>query len=342
MAARLTELCSTGGCAAKYDGTELAAILRALPKPQVSELLVGLDPPDDAAVWQISEDVAIVQTVDFFPPVVDNPFLYGRIAANNALNDVFAMGGTPKLALSIAAFPPDLPAADAAAIVQGAAAQCAEAGAVLAGGHTIRDLEPKFGLAVTGFVHPAKVWRKSGAQPGDRLLLTKPLGNGLLVSGRRRGIVSDGDHERAVRWMTTSSAAVVGPIADGLPNAVTDITGFGLLGHALEVATQSKVRICIGAAQLPSVDGAHDCIMQGIRTSAHDRNRALVDDELTTAGSPTDAEVALALDPQTAGGLLIALPPERADGLISRLREVDVPIWTVGHVEAGRGIALVR
>jgi selenide,water dikinase len=339
---RLTELCSTGGCAAKYDGAELALILEALPKPEIAELLVGLDPPDDAAIWQISDDVALVQTVDFFPPVVDDPFLYGRIAANNALNDVFAMGGTPKLALSIAAFPPELAGEDVASIVRGAAAQCAEVGAVLAGGHTIRDREPKFGLAVTGLVHPLRFWRKSGAKPGDRLLITKPLGNGLIVSGRRRGLISDAQLAEATGWMTASSAPIVNPLMSVEPSAVTDVTGFGLLGHALEVATQSRVRVAIDAARLPVIDAAHDCIAREIRTSAHGRNHELVARNLTLKGAVAESDIALALDPQTAGGLLLALDASRTDQFIAEMRRRDLPVWEIGAVEEGAGVVLAR
>src|SRR5579875_3484550 len=214
-----------GGCAAKYAAARLEELVRGLAPARTDDLLVGLDPADDAAVYRLDDERALVFTVDFFPPLVDDPELFGRIAATNALNDVFAMGGTPLLALSVAAFPEELPTDVVRAVFDGAERQVRSAGALLAGGHTIRDPEPKYGLAVVGTVHPAGVWRKSGARPGDAVLLTKPLGTGLVLAGKS-GL------DEAARWMTTLNGAAAELLRPFDPHAVTDVTGFGLLGHA--------------------------------------------------------------------------------------------------------------
>lgn len=337
---RLTTLCSTGGCAAKYDGAKLEALLAALPQPSRSDLLVGLDPPDDAAAIRLDGETALLFTVDFFPPIVDDPTHYGRIAANNALNDIYAMGGRPSLALAIAAFPPDLEADDVARIVRGAALQCAEAGAVLAGGHTIRDNEPKFGLAVAGTVAPERIWRKSGAVAGDTVLITKPIGTGLITSGRRRMAVSDEHFRAAVDSMLASSRPVVEILARYAPHAVTDVTGFGLAGHAAEVARASDVRIVIDMAGVPFLDGAQECAQEGVRTSAHTSNRALIGDVLEIDPAVGDAFVALAVDPQTAGGLMIVAPADAAHKLVDELQGAGQLVAQVGHVTEGGGVHL--
>ena len=217
-------------------------MLKGFVPVEAENLLVGLAPADDAAVYRIDDERAIIFTLDFFPPVVDEPGDYGAIAATNALNDVFAMGGTPLLALSIAAFPEDLPIEMLAEIFAAADAQVRAAGGLLAGGHTIRDAEPKYGLAVVGTVHPNGIWPKNGARPGDALFITKPLGTGLIMTGVKRGIAGTQPLERAIRWMRTlnkDAADVLRPLS---PHAVTDVTGFGLFGHAHEVADRSGVR----------------------------------------------------------------------------------------------------
>src|SRR6476661_925313 len=220
-AASLTSLTVGGGCAAKYSAARLEELLKGFVPAEAEDLLVGLDPADDAAVYRLDDERAIVFTVDFFPPLVDDPSLFGRIAATNALNDVFAMGGVPLLALSIAAFPEELPTDTVAAVFAGADEQVRAAGAILAGGHTIRDVEPKYGLAVVGTVHPDAIWVKSGARPGDAVFLTKPLGTGLVLA-------SNHDNAEAAGWMTTLNAAAADALRGFAPNAVTDVTGFGL------------------------------------------------------------------------------------------------------------------
>src|SRR5215207_3259486 len=228
---RLTELATCGGCAAKYSAARLEELLRGFVPVEAERLLVGLAPADDAAVYLLDDDRALVFTVDFFPPIVDDAGDYGTIAATNALNDVFAMGGTPLLALSIAAFPEELPLDMLGEIFAAADETVRSAGALLAGGHTIRDAEPKYGLAVIGSVHPDGIWTKASAQPGDALYVTKPLGTGLIMSGHKNGAIGTQQLERAVGWMKTLNKGAADVLRSVAVNAVTDVTGFGLFGH---------------------------------------------------------------------------------------------------------------
>src|SRR3954452_7601654 len=236
---KLTDFTSCGGCAAKYPAARLEELLAGLVPPEAHDLLVGLAPSDDAAVYRLDDERALVATVDFFPPLVDDPADFGAIAAANALNDVFAMGGLPLVALSVAAFPEALPGEAVAAVLAAAAETGRSAGAVLAGGHTLRDDEPKFGLAVVGTVHPDEVWTKAGAQPGDLLFLTKPLGTGLIVHGAKRGLVSAEALAATIASMRRLNADAAHVVRAVGPNAVTDVTGFGLLGHAWEMVVRS-------------------------------------------------------------------------------------------------------
>jgi selenide, water dikinase len=326
----LTGLTVGGGCAAKYSAARLEELLRGFVPAEAENLLVGLDPADDAAVYKLDDERALVFTVDFFPPLVDDPSVFGRIAATNALNDVFAMGGTPLLALSIAAFPEELPMDVPARVFAAADETVRAAGAVLAGGHTIRDDEPKYGLAVVGTVHPQAIWPKSGARPGDALFLTKPLGTGLVLA-------SKGDAGEAIRWMTTLNAAAADVLRPFAPNAVTDVTGFGLFGHAREMATRSGVRIALDAESLPALAGALEAARAGIRTGGDRRNReyAPVD-----ADGVDEAVLALGYDAQTAGGLLISLPADKALSLEAEFRARDLFIRRVGRVEEGAGVSV--
>src|SRR5918997_5855468 len=311
---RLTDLASSGGCAAKYSAARLEELLRGFVPVDSDDLLVGLAPADDAAVYRLDDERALIFTLDFFPPVVDDPGDYGAIAATNALNDVFAMGGTPLLALSIAAFPEELPTETLGAIFAAADEQVRAAGALLAGGHTIRDDEPKYGLAVVGTVHPDAVWPKSGARPGDALFLTKPLGTGLVLAAHKRSLVGEDALAEAVEWMRTSNGAAARVISRFEPNAVTDVTGFGLFGHAYEVASRSGVRVRLRAEAFPALDGALEAAAAAVVTRGDAANRTYVGDALAVEGlDPT--LVALGLDPQTAGGLLVAVAAEQADAV---------------------------
>ena len=336
---KLTELAACGGCGAKYSAARLEELLRGFVPVEAENLLVGLAPADDAAVYRLDDERAIIFTLDFFPPVVDEPGDYGAIAATNALNDVFAMGGTPLLALSIAAFPEELPIQMLAEIFAAADAQVRAAGGLLAGGHTIRDAEPKYGLAVVGTVHPEGIWPKNGARPGDALFLTKPLGTGLIMSGVKQGIAGTQPLERAIRWMRTlnkDAADVLRPFA---PHAVTDVTGFGLFGHAHEVAERSGVRIVLESERLPAIDGALDLARKGVRTSGDPRNRDFAAAHVSADGL-VEAYDALGYDPQTAGGLLVSLPADKAAVLSATFAARELELFRVGRVRDGSGVTL--
>jgi selenide, water dikinase len=335
----LTSLARAGGCAAKYAAARLEGLLAGLVPAESEDLLIGLDPADDAAVYRLDDERAIVFTVDFFPPLVDDPRTFGAIAATNALNDVFAMGGTPLLALSIAAFPEELPTEILGAIFGAADAQVRAAGGLLAGGHTIRDDEPKYGLAVVGTVHPDGIWPKSGAQPGDALFLTKPLGTGLIMTGFKQGASGTQPLERAVRWMRTLNMDAASVLRQFEPNAVTDVTGFGLFGHTHEVAERSGVRIRLESERFPAIDGALDLARNGVRTSGDPRNREFAGPHLELNGAP-ETLVALGFDPQTAGGLLMSVPSDRGAVLEAEFQAKKLFIRRVGQVEEGAGVVV--
>ena len=337
---RLTELASCGGCAAKYSAARLEELLKGFVPVESEDLLVGLAPADDAAVYRLDDDRAIIFTLDFFPPIVDDPADYGAIAATNALNDVFAMGGTPLLALSIAAFPEELPIEMLAQIFAAADTQVRAAGALLAGGHTIRDNEPKYGLAVVGTVHPSGVWQKNAAKPGDALFLTKPLGTGLIMTGYKRGLAGSMQLERAVRWMKTMNRAAAEALRPLAPNAVTDVTGFGLFGHAHEVAERSGVRVRLESERFPAIDGALDMARHDVRTSGDPRNRDFAARHVRVREGVSESLVALGYDPQTAGGLLISLPREKAPVLEAEFMDKGLFVRRVGAVEEGSGVVV--
>jgi selenide, water dikinase len=330
----LTDLATAGGCAAKYSAAQLEELLRGFVPAEAENLLVGLDPADDAAVYKLDDERALVFTIDFFPPIVDDPDDFGTIAATNALNDVFAMGGTPLLALSVAAFPEELPADVVRAVFTGAERQVRAAGALLAGGHTIRDAEPKYGLAVVGTVAPDGVWPKSGARAGDALYLTKPLGTALVLGGAKRGLA---DAQVAVETMRTLNRDAADALRAFTPNAVTDVTGFGLLGHAHEMGTRSGVRIELDAGRLPALDGALDAARAGVSTAGTRNNRAYADVEL---GEVAPEVVELAYDPQTAGGLLVSLPREKGPALEAEFARAGLFLARVGRVVDGAGLRL--
>jgi selenide, water dikinase len=337
---RLSELVTAGGCAAKYAAGRLEELLAGFVPPEAENLLVGLSPADDAAVYKLDDERALVFTVDFFPPVVDDPRDFGAIAAANALNDVFAMGGAPLLALSVAAFPEELPTSVLADVLAGADETVREAGALLAGGHTIRDDEPKYGLAVVGIAHPDGIWAKSNATPGDALFLTKPLGTGLVLHGAKRELAGEADLAEAVRWMrmlNRDAAEAVRPFA---PSAVTDVTGFGLLGHAYETASRSGVRIVLDADALPALPGALEVARAGEVTGGDSRNRDFAGEHVGVADGVPDDVVALAWDPQTAGGLLVSLPKERGAVLQATFHAADLFLARIGSIEEGSGVEL--
>jgi selenide,water dikinase len=334
VAPSLTSLARAGGCAAKYSAARLEELLAGIVPAEAADLLVGLDPAD----YRLDEHTALVFTVDFFPPVVDDPRAYGRIAATNALNDVYAMGGRPLLALSVTAFPEELPVELLRDVLAGAAEATREAGAILAGGHTIRDDEPKYGLAVVGTVHPDGVWRKSGAMPGDVVFLTKPLGTGLVLQAVRDGHAPDGALDAAIVAMTELNRDAADALRSFAPHAVTDVTGFGLLGHAYETAKRSGVHIALDASALPALPGALELAEGGVLTGGDRRNREFAAAHVTSTASA--AVEALAYDPQTAGGLLITLPADKRAVLEATFAGTGLPLYAVGRVEAGGGVSL--
>jgi selenide,water dikinase len=349
---RLTELTECGGCAAKLGADLLAEALAGLGAADVPpELVAGLDPPDDAAAYVVAPDLAIIGTLDFFPPLVDDPATFGSIAAANACSDVFAMGGRVLFALSIAAFPEGFPTDALRAVLDGAAVVVREAGGLLAGGHTIRDPEPKYGLAVIGAAHPDHLLRKGGAEPGDILVLTKPLGTGLLVSGRRWGRTTGAWLAAAIVSMRRLNRAASEVLVRHGIRAATDVTGFGLLGHTAEMARASGSRFVVELASLPTLDGALEVAGAGVETAGAGHNRRSVAPLLEpaippagegpTGGHATDgsgatrrALEAVAYDPQTSGGLLAAVPSGAIDAVLADLRAVGVEPAIVGRVEA--------
>lgn len=342
---RLTELTECGGCAAKLGADVLEEALAGLGvrngEAAPDALVAGLNPPDDAAAYVVSPDLAVLGTLDFFPPLVDDPRTYGEIAAANALSDIYAMGGRVLFALSIAALPEDLPRDALGAILDGAAAKVREAGGTLAGGHTIRDPEPKYGLAVIGVAHPDRLLRKGGAQPGDALILTKRLGTGLLVSGRRQGRTADAELDAAIVQMRTLNRAASEVFVEHGLRAATDVTGFGLLGHGLEMARASNASFVFEAATLPALQGALELARGGVETGGAAHNRRFVASSLDVAEGVSPELVTLAHDPQTSGGLLAAVPAESVSAVEAALDARGVEHWRVGRVEFSDGAGRV-
>ncbi|HEV7700226.1 MAG TPA: selenide, water dikinase SelD [Pyrinomonadaceae bacterium] len=326
---RLTEMVSCAGCAAKIAPHDLARVLSRLPKFTDERVMVGFDKADDAGVIRISDDLALVQTVDFFPPVADDPFVYGQIAANNALNDVYAMGGTPLTALSVLCYPQKGDWDVLEQILQGGAATMNAAGVGVIGGHSIDDQEMKFGYAVTGTIDPRRVITNSGAKPGDVLILTKPIGTGAINTAVKRGLASPETERAAIENMTKSSAAASKTMVGSGANACTDVTGFGLLGHAYEMAKGSNVTLTIDSKAVPLLPDVLELISQGMLTRGDKNNRVYVGDTIKL-GAGVSGEMQSALyDPQTAGGLLISLPASRSADF---LNEVDGAV-VIGRAE---------
>ena len=309
---KLTEWTSCGGCAAKWGASLLADMVQELPQGFDSSLLVGLAPFDDAAVYKLTDDIALVSTTDFFPPLVDDPSDFGAIAAANACSDVFAMGGRVVLAVNIAAFPEELPKEVIAAIFAAASETVALAGGTIAGGHTIRNPEPIFGLAVQGVVDPKHIFRKSGARDGDIAILSKPIGTGLVTA-----VGTTEQKAVAIEGMRTLNRAAAESLQAHVPNvhAVTDVTGYGLAGHGWEIAERSNITLVIETSNMPLYPGALSIAESGHRTGGDARNREYVGDHVTITAS--DAHAALCMDPQTSGGLLAAVTPDVAETLVA-------------------------
>ncbi len=307
---RLTEYARCAGCAAKMGPDDLAAALSVLAPRADPRLLVGHGTFDDAAVFQLTPDLALVQTVDFFAPIVDDPFDFGCVAAANALSDVYAMGGEPLTALSIAAFPTSLPTSVLSEILRGGESVVHQAGALLVGGHTISDEEVKFGLAVTGRVHPDRILTNAGARPGDVLVLTKALGTGILATQAKRGRLDAAANAALIGSMTTLNAAASAAALAVGARCATDVTGFGLLGHALHVARASNVTLRVSARSVPVLPSVLASLDDGARTGGAERNGRFVASSVSWNGTP-EPQRAVLLDPQTSGGLLVAVPADR-------------------------------
>jgi len=306
------------------------------------DLLVGLGMPDDAAVYRLDRERALIFTTDFFTPIVDDPYAYGAIAAANALSDVYAMGGKPLLALNIAAFPADLPTHILSTILRGAAEKVREAKAVIAGGHTIQDKEPKVGLAVVGMAHPDHLMTKAGARPGDVLILTKPLGTGTITTATKRGVVSASHLEEASRWMSLLNRAGSEAGTTAEAHAMTDITGFGLLGHASEVALASRVTLQVSLAKMPFMEGAIDYAAQWIFPGGSFNNKQAFEQQVFFEKEIAQDKQMLLFDAQTSGGLLIALPPEQVEVFSREMERRGAPWWQIGEVlERGEANILV-
>ncbi len=320
----------------------LAQVLRPIQgmfNPQdTPDLLVGLGDPDDAAVWRLDEDRALVVTTDFFTPVVDDPYDYGAIAAANSLSDVYAMGGKPFLALNIAGIPGSLPPEIVGEILRGGAEKAREAGVVIAGGHTVQDDEPKFGMVVLGFVNPAQALTKSGARPGDALVLTKPLGFGVTTTALKRGQAEAEDVAEAVRWMQRlNRAAAELAVEFGLRSA-TDITGFSLLGHAWEMAAASKVGLRFFFDQIPLISCAQKYAEAWTFPGGSADNKLFYGEHVDFDPGISEAQQMLLFDAQTSGGLLLAVPQDRLPAFLAQAQKTHQPAWLVGEVLAGNRI----
>ncbi len=332
---RLTQQVKAGGCASKLPAGSLRQVLSTLPAQVDANVLVGFDTSDDAGVYRIGPGMALVQTVDFFTPLVDAPFTFGQIAATNALSDVYAMGGRPLTSLAIVCFPQDAPLEILEQIMRGGLSKMTEAGCVVVGGHSVRDAEMKFGYAITGLIDPERVYTNAGAVPGDILILTKPIGTGVITTALKQGKSESAWVERAIRSMTTlnSTASTIAIACPGV-HAITDITGFGLMGHGREMAFGSGVTLEIETDQVPLIEGALDAVAAGAIPGGLLANRDFAECVVAdSAGSRIRDDLrALLYDPQTSGGLLISVAANDAPTLLAELLNAGLPAASIGQV----------
>jgi selenide,water dikinase len=339
---RLTAMAACAGCAAKINPETLSQLLQPFSGHIDPRLIVGLQTSDDAAVYRLSDTLAVIQTVDFFTPIVDDPWTFGAIAATNSMSDVYAMGGEVRFALNVAAFPEEMSRSTIATIFEGGAAKVAEAGAVVAGGHTITTAEPLFGMSVMGEAHPDRIWTKAGARPGDCLFLTKPIGTGVLTTSLKNQDADPDSLDGAVASMTTLNRAAAAFAREQTVHACTDITGYSLAGHSHEVAAKSGVAIELSASRIPLLHGAEDAVGRNHVPGGLMRNQRY----FTSQGVHIDARVApnlatLMFDPQTSGGLLFAIPVDAAGRFVNGASNEGIPCWEVGRVTAGAGVRIV-
>jgi selenide,water dikinase len=338
---RLTELSACAGCAAKLGAAELRSVMERVSPATNARVLVGYGDSDDAGVYLLRDDIGLVQTVDFFTPIVDDPYGFGRIAATNALSDVYAMGGRPLSALNIVAFPEDLDLAILAQILEGGASVARNAGVAILGGHTIKDAEPKYGMAVTGIVDPHRIVTNAGARIGDALVLTKPLGTGILTTARKRGAIASAELDEAVAAMTTLNDRAAEAMLAAGARAATDITGFGLLGHAENMARASRVRLIFDSTVVPFMKRVLALIASGI-VPGGTRHNAQTHAPFTHFASCVPEEVRIGLsDAQTSGGLLISIARENLAMLVAELSDRSTMAAVVGEVRSGSGIEVI-
>jgi selenide,water dikinase len=341
---RLTAEVTSGGCACKLGPADLRAVLSKLPALTNPNVLVGSETCDDAGVYRLSSTLALVTTVDFFPPMVDDPYVFGQVAAANALSDVYAMGGKPLVALGIVGFPTSkLPLDVLVRILEGATERAKAAGAVIIGGHSLVDSELKYGLAVTGTVHPRRIVRNAGARPGDLLVLTKPLGTGIVCTGIKRRVAKAEEEAFAIASMISLNDIAGGLLTRFGAHACTDVTGFALAGHAVEMAEASgRVRIEIDSAQLPLLPGTARLADDGFATGGAARNRDWLGARLSIGRDVSTALAAAVIDPQTSGGLLVSLAPKKAEAFEEALHKKGLRPAIIGRVTARpRGSAVV-
>ena len=337
---KLTKLANCAGCGAKVGAGVLSQLLEGIRVHSDPNLLVGFDKSDDASVYRISDELALVQTVDFFPPIADNPYTFGAIAATNALSDVYAMGGEPKLALNIMAVPADMPKEVVHEILRGGYDKVYEAGALITGGHSILDPEPKYGLAVTGFVHPDRVLTNSGARPGDVLLFTKPIGIGILTTAAKAELAEASTMAKALRLMTTLNKSARDAMVKYRVHACTDVTGFGLLGHTCEMAQGSDVQITLRTGDMDLIGESLEFARMGLLPEGMYRNRQFAE-KYVDGGAVELAVQDMLYDPQTSGGLLIAVDPDDAPALFAELQSCVPSAQCLGTVEEYKGGARI-
>ncbi len=334
MKVDLLQMTENGGCSAKISPKILEEILRFLPLPEDPDILVNIDTHDDAGVYRVNDDLALVLTTDFFPPVCSDPYEFGQIAAANAISDIYAMGGEPVLALNIMMFPAArLPIEAYTDILRGGFDKAAEAGVRIIGGHTIDDFPPKYGMAVVGFIHPKRIITNSGAKPGDSLIITKPLGTGTILAGKRLGLASESEVNEALTYMKLLNRSAAGIMKKNNIWGATDVTGFGLAGHTLKMAKASNVSISLNLSRLPLLSGAYRLTEEGCIPGASFRNLEFAGNNSYFENDLDYNLKMLAFDAQTSGGLIMCVPPENKDKVMSELHSAGLILSErIGHV----------
>lgn len=341
---RLTELSNCAGCAAKLRPDLLSELLAGIPNVKVKDALVGFETSDDAAVYRLTKDLAVVETVDFFPPVLDDPFAYGQIAAANAMSDIWAMGAKALFALNLVAFPKELDTQILKEILAGGASKAKEAGIPILGGHSVQSPEPKYGMAVTGVVHPKKVLTNAGGKLGDYLILTKPIGTGIATTALKRGVASKALIAQVTKQMATLNKAAGEVFASGKfkVNALTDVTGFGLLGHGLEIARGAKKKLVLSLERVPLLPEIATLAEQGVVPGGTKTNLAHAQKGTQFPEGLPDAVKHVLADAQTNGGLLACVPEKQAQKALNALEKKGVEGWIVGQLVSGKpGIEVV-